>query len=377
VTSDGTGEERRFRLLETLREYAADQLSAEEQARMARCHADFYLALALWAEAKIGGGPDQKLCLDRLETEHHNWRAAMDWAQENGEAEFGLRLAVAIYGSLAIRGYVTEGRDRLAALLRLPAAAGPTALRAEALCLAAGLAGSQGEHGAARALCQEGVAIWQCLADQRGLAAALRLLGSISQEQGNYPAACRLLEESLMISEALEDQPNIAATLNNLGLTLVYSGQYDRARCLLERSVSLNRGRGAVLQIAANLNNLGLCALRQGSLEEATSLFSESLRTKREMGNSPGGIVYGVEGLAQVAAARGQWERATCLLGAADALHAEGGSPRRPPSEGAHDEQILACARIALAEPAFAAAWSRGAAMTVEQAVAYALEPLP
>ena len=375
VISEGAGEERRFRLLETLREYAAEQLSPEERATVARLHADFYLALTLAAAPKIAGGPDQKQWLDRLETEHDNLRAALDWAQESGEAELGLRLAVTTYRSFGTRGYSAEGRDRITALLRLPEAAGPTALRAEAFCAAGRMAGRKGEHGPGRALCEEGVAMWRCLADRRGLAAAVRDLGAVAGEQGDLPAGCRFEEESLILFEALGDRREIAVGLNGLGLTLVCCAEYDRARQLLERSLSLNRESGSVLGIAANLNNLGLCALRQGCLEEATSLFSESLWTKLEMGNSPAGIAYGIEGLAESAAARGQWERATRLLGAATALHGEGGHPRCPPSERAHDERLLDCARQTLGETVFAAAWSEGSDMTAEQAVAYALEP--
>jgi non-specific serine/threonine protein kinase len=184
------------------------------------------------------------------------------------------------------------------------------------------------------------------------------------------------LEESLGIFQSVNDAREVALTLNNLGHTLVYCRQLDRARCLLEQSLSLHEELGDSLLVSYNQNNLGLCALRQGSLDEARTLFVQSLPPKLEAQNWDA-IPYGLEGLAEVAAARGEPERAARLLGAAAAQREAVGHPRCPPSERAHYERILTAVRETLGEAVFELVWLAGCSMTVEQAVAFAVGEAP
>jgi tetratricopeptide (TPR) repeat protein len=167
--------------------------------------------------------------------------------------------------------------------------------------------------------------------------------------------------------------------MGSLGLSLVYCGQYSRARLLIEQALrlvhelALSQQSGPSFAIAANLNNLGFALLRQGHLDEARSLFVQSLRLKGELGNADG-IPYGLEGLAELAAARGEWARAVRLLAAADGAREMEGHPRCPPSECAICERLLALAWEALGTEAYAVAWSEGSAWSAEQGVAYALQ---
>jgi tetratricopeptide (TPR) repeat protein len=161
--------------------------------------------------------------------------------------------------------------------------------------------------------------------------------------------------------------------VGNLGLTLVHRGDYARARQLLEEGLRLNNELGSPLGISGNLNNMALAILRQGHLEEAQSLFVRSLRLKGEL-RWADGVPYGLEGLAELAAVRGQWARAVRLLAAADTAREAVGHPRCPPSECANCERLLALAREALGAEAFAVAWSEGRAWSTEQVMVYATQ---
>src|SRR5207302_1091345 len=138
-------EEMAYRMLETLREYAAEQLDPAEQAPLRRRHAEFYLALAEEAGEHLHG-PDQGEWLDRLEADHDNFRAALAWSRGEPDAqEIGLRLAGLLHFFWYVRNHVSEGRRWLTDLLALPGGSGPSPARAAALYGAAGLAAAQGD----------------------------------------------------------------------------------------------------------------------------------------------------------------------------------------------------------------------------------------
>jgi tetratricopeptide (TPR) repeat protein len=379
VRVEGAGAEKRFRLLETLREYAAEQLSPEERAQVAQWHAEYYRVWAEPAEPELRHGPQQNYWLDRLEVEHDNLRAALDWAEETGTVERGFQLAASLERFWRVRSHLAEGQQRLTRLLDLAGATMPEVARARTLNSIGWFTHRRGAYAAAVPLHEQALGISHRLEDRHEIAVSLRNLGAIAMKEGNSEVAYRYLEESLAISEALGDKRETAASMSNLGLTLLYSGHYSRARLLfeqalkLEQALALNQQSGPSFSIAALLNNLGFALLRQGDLDEARSLLVQSLRLKEELGNADG-IPYGLEGLAELAAARGQWARAVRLFAVADAAREVGGHPRCPPSECAHCERLLALAREALGAEAFAIAWSEGGAWNAEQGVAYALQ---
>src|SRR5262249_22123248 len=160
--------EPRFRMLETIREYGLECLTASgEEPAVQRAHADYYLALIEEAEPALTG-PEQAIWLERLEAEHDNLRAALYWAEESGGAEIGLRLAGALCQFWLMRGHLREGQERLARLLGLAEASPHTAVRAKALRRAGHLADNLGDYAAAHAFFEESLAIWRALGEKGG-----------------------------------------------------------------------------------------------------------------------------------------------------------------------------------------------------------------
>jgi predicted ATPase/class 3 adenylate cyclase len=404
------GGEGRYRLLETVRQYAWDRLLQAGEAEDVRGrHRDWCLAMAEQAEAGLPG-ESGRVWLDRLEREHDNLRAALAWSEAEGQAQAGLRLGGALREFWYARGYWTEGREHLAGLLALPGAETRTAARAKALHGAGVLAWQRADDGAARVLQEESLAIFRELGHKPGIAASLLSLGMVAQYREDYRAAWALFEESQAIFRELEDKQGIASSLGGLGWAAHVQGDYAAARALYEESLEICCGLGnkqgiawslqslggvtyiqgdhgeararieeslAIFReldqkpgIAHSLMSLGWWTLDQGHLGEARALYEESLEIFRELG-AKGGIAQDLEELAAVAAAQAQPERAARLLGAAEGLRDAIGGP--PPDRAKH-ERSVAAVRAALGEEAFAAAWAEGRVMPLDAAIEYALD---
>lgn len=401
-------EEARYKLLETVRQYARDKLlETGEAARVRDRHRDWFLAFAERAESALQG-PEQALWLKRLETEHDNLRAALEWS--SADPEMGLRLASALWFFWYLRGYVSEGREWLNQFLE-KATQALSSLRAKALYGASMLARAQDDYALATTLLEESLALYRAAKDNRGVALALGNLGMIAFAQGDYARATelheeslehfrkledrigiasalselgniamyqndlaraeRLLEESLALSRAAQDDQGIALALRRLGAVFFQKGERARAKALLQESLELYRGLEAVPGLASVLNSLGMVALREGDPRRAGTLLRQSLAHYRDVGDK-WHIALCLDRLAQVAAAQGNWERAARLLGAEEALREAIGAPL-PPSEHDGREQTLKNAHEHLGEELFAAAWADGYAMKLEDAITYAL----
>jgi tetratricopeptide (TPR) repeat protein len=276
VQATETAGEIRFHLLETLREYGAEQLAAEDRSGVARRHAEFFLALAETAEPGLTGA-DQELWLERLEREHDNLRTALAWSIESGEYQFGLRLGGALEEFWHARAYSREGRDQLLRLLGQSGAEACTAARARALRVAGRFVGRLDVE-TARALLEESLAIRRRLEDRAGSADSLEYLGWMVQRQGDLAGARALLGESLAIRRELSDQRGLASVLPVLALVALTQGDVPAARALLEESLAIRRELGdrrGILTV--------LCAM--GELEAERSLLEEALATARELGD--------------------------------------------------------------------------------------------
>jgi non-specific serine/threonine protein kinase len=415
VLYEERGGEERYRLLETIRQYARDRLEGKphevgrgEAAEVRGRHRDWCLELAETAAQKLGG-PEQAVWLERLETEHDNLRAALAWGLECGEAEPGLRLGVALFLFWATRGYWTEGRERLTALLGQPGAEARTVVRAKALHWSGFLADPQGDSGAARAFFEESLAISRELGHKPGIAESLLSLGWVVHQQGDSGAARAFFKESLAISRELDNKTGIAESLRVLawaasqwgdygearalleeslaiwravgntdcfgfGLSLGYlgwvahgQGNYGEARVLLEESLAIHREIDNKYAIASLLPALAMVTRDQGNSGEARALLEEALTISRKLGYR-NGMERALEGLAGVAVAQAQPERAARLLGTAERLREAIGAPLQPGDRAEHDRSVMAV-RAALTEDAVAAAWAEGRAMSIEQAI--------
>lgn len=333
---------RRFRMLESLREYALERLEeqdpAERDALRGR-HASCYQELATGAELEFAGRklPER---LAHLEREHDNLRAALGWCVDSGDAATALALATALTRFWDTRGYVAEGWEWLQRALAIPGEV-PEVPRARALNAAGNLARVQGNAAAARAAYREALSLLERRADSRALAAVLNNLGLTERSLGDEGARARArgyFERALELNRAAGNATWEAYNLNNLGLLAWEEGNYAEARRLAEASLALKRLTGDLRGLTSSLNNLGNALLALGEVEAAEASYEEGLATGREVGSrrSQGSSLVG---LARAALARGRPAAARAHLRAAAEAWAEHGDPR-----GMADVlEVLAC----------------------------------
>ncbi len=304
--------ELRLKMLETIREYASEQLalSRDEERTVQRKHAHYYLALAEQAEPEIHG-MRQLWWLDRLEREHDNLRAALNRSIETGMSETALRFGAALWRFWEIRGYISEGRAWLERALAMNPDA-PAPLCAIGLQGAGNLACQQGDYIQAKAIHEQSLALFRETGDQLGIARELDVLGEIAHHQGNYSQSVELHMESLDLKREIGDKEGIAVSLGHLGIIARDRGQYQQARELLEESLELSRVLEDRLMTALSLNNLGLVAFYLCEYQRASELFEESVSLYRQLNDRPG-ISNVLQNLGNVAKDQGYFQRATSL----------------------------------------------------------------
>jgi len=412
IVSDQTDGRSRYRLLETVRQYARAKLlesSGDKQVR--ERHRDYYVALAEDAELKLTGA-EQVQWLQRLEEEHDNFRSALEWSLVEAGSGGGLRLCGALQRFWGTRGHLSEGRDWCARVLGKAEAAGGTRERAKALHTAGYLAYFQGNYPASRTLIEESLVIRRQLGDRTGVAASLNTLGNVAIEQGDYDAARTRHEESLAIARELGDQGGIANSLLNLGVVADKQNDYPAARVLYDGCLAIRRRLGDQRGIAISLNNLGNVAFAQGDYPSSRKLHEEGLAIRRELRDRRGvalslgnladlafaqgafadaralgaeslviarelgdmrQIAYLLDGLAAVDSVLGRLFRAARVWGAAERLREDIGLLS---GFGRSDyDQRVDSARVAVGDDtAFDRAWQQGRALTLEQAIDLALD---
>jgi predicted ATPase/class 3 adenylate cyclase/DNA-binding XRE family transcriptional regulator len=282
----GADGEPRFRMLETIREYALERLEGSgELDAVQRRHAEYFLRLAEEAQPQLDG-PDQAAWLERLEGEHDNMRMALAWSQgPMDSAETGLRLAAALAGFWWMRGYLRQGRAWLVAALAQPGAAAPSLARARALGLAGWWASVQGDDSAVHACYDECLALYRALGDRRGSAETLAGLGVIACAQGDYAHAAVLCEESLALYRELGDQSGCAHVLSWVGAIARDQGDYVRAMPLFAESLAIWRDLGDKSAVADVLNGMGDAMRQQGDYIQAAALYQEALALAQEAGD--------------------------------------------------------------------------------------------
>ena len=372
---DADGEVR-FRMLETIRQYAAELLESLPTSRELRDrHARYYLELAEGTAAQ--DDEEQSEAKLKVEVEQDNMRAALKWWLQDGPGDdvanftLGLRLASALGGFWYKHGGAVEGALWLEQGLS-KAVDAPEKLRADALRLLAVLMDQQNQLDRAGDLLREALGYYQSLGDRKGEATALNSLGVVTRSQRNFDSAEKLYQESVAIRRELDDS-SLAATLSNLGILYLDRGDSDRALELLQEVMELDRAKSDDWGIACTLNNLGFIYLEQGKIELARSKLGEAIRSFVRLGDDDG-VAEGLEATACVEAADGQPIRAARIAGAAETLRRSLGIPIGPIDQEQMDEW-LSKARAALGEQAFRHHWDEGAAMTLDQAISYALGP--
>jgi len=369
------GHEARYRMLDTMREYARDKLNdAGESERVQRRHFDFFLNLAAAAEPKLLRGRDQASWLDRLESERDNLRAALEWASTSNQISAAMQLATALGSFWNERGYFQEGRQWLEAGLAHRNTLPPDVL-AHTLRAAARLAGRQGDFDRAEAYAQESVTVWRELGDKAQLARALNTLAAVRSEHGDVAGSAAFNEEVLQLSRALNDEWGVAQALSDVGWSAVFLGEYARGTPLLEESLALQRKRQDTFGIAWSALALGVARFLQGQLDPAEALMTESLRLFGTLHNQ--WYVAGcLEIIAAIAGARQHYPRAAQLLGAHDRLVEAMGAKIPVFWERTIRTPLLAQLNAVLDEATFKAEWTSGHALTLDQSIALALNQM-
>jgi predicted ATPase len=408
----GRGGEPRFTMLETIHEYAQEQLEASGEAATAQeRHADYFLQVALEADPHMFR-PERDVWMEQLDREEANLRAALAWCKANQDANLtGLRLAGALAFYWWMRGSVREGRTWLEGMLARTDGTDRSAARGLALLGVGWLAWVEGDYQAASPHAEESLSIARELGDKRAIGNAEELLGLVRLSQRNSAAARPLLEESRTLFKDLGDVWGEASTLYLLGMAAYFSGDRADARAHYEESLRLFQEQGDVFGVALLVCALEAVGLPQGDEETARSLYEQSLpllRASKDRGrlgmilinigemwlHQYGGeqqakmlykqglnlwqemqrvdnglaIVKALAGLAEVAAAQGQAERAGRLFGVADRLL---------PAVSAYRDDVnrrVAEARAHLDAATFEAGWTAAQAMAEEQAVTDALQ---
>jgi predicted ATPase/class 3 adenylate cyclase/DNA-binding CsgD family transcriptional regulator len=280
-------QEPRFVMLETIREYALERLESLGETEAARrAHATYFLALAEETEQGMTG-PQQATLLERLEQEHDNLRAAMQWSTSHAEEgkAMALRLGGALYTFWFVRAYFSEGRDFLErVLLQSDEVAAP--VRAKALYAASQLHDALGFLDRAEELCEQSLALYRELGDTSGIANCLHLLADIAWGRGNLAVSRALGEESLMLFRERDDNRSVAYLLYHLGGLAVEQGEYARGRDLLTESLTINRELGDTRIIAISLFKLALLYwLSEGDLARAHTWLDEGFALSGEVGD--------------------------------------------------------------------------------------------
>jgi non-specific serine/threonine protein kinase len=307
----------RYQLLQTMREFVAEQLTASGDAEAARqAHGAYFLALAEQAAPALCGSR-QLEWLTYLETDHPNLRVALDWFADQGDSEALLRLAAALWRFWFIRGYSREGRAWLAPALAVSHPWSPV-LR-EALHGASMLAGNQGDHRQATALAEQLLTLAQDHNDEEAVARALFLQSFAATYRNDRGQALTLANEALAIVRNLGNPHQLTDVLNRLGIEEHNQGNYARAAALYEEAQSVWRNLGCTFELVCVTTNLGVTAQAQGDIARAAEQYRESLVLLQDVGET-----WMIEELlalvAALAADTGDSARATRLIGATDRL---------------------------------------------------------
>ncbi len=360
----------RYRILETLREYAATRLDAVATEHLRERHRAWFVAFANRA-GREWAGAEQARWLRRLAADQPNIRTALASCLEH-DPEAGIQLVVAIENHWLAHGHIAEAREWLA---RLSDRIAPDSIaRGWGLRLDAWLAVLQGDHSDARVCLTGATAIAEASGDPTLSAFVVQTTALRALFSGDLDEARELLPVALARFEALGHQGAVIHTLFELGLVHDLAGLPEEAALWHERCQRLAASVGELWWRSFSFWASGIAQWRRGAHAEALSMEQTSLRMKEELGDRLG-IGVCLEAMAWIAVARGEGERAARLLGAADILLAHVGMPFAgiEPMWPYHVAGADSARRL-ISEAGFRSAYAAGAALTVEDAVRFALD---
>ena len=420
VVTEESGQEgqTRYRLLETIRQYAREKLLESGESSTAReLHLEYFLHLAAEAESKLMG-PQMLQMLEQLEPELDNIRAALEWALERNP-ETALQLAANLTYFWHGRGHITEGRRWLGeALSRWEALSTEDsreqqALKAKALWSSGVLIFTEGELIAARSALTESVRLGREAAEPKTLALALVMLGFTAVWMGDAATAESVIEEGMSVAQKIDYKLGIGLLLSlRANQAAAFAHDFTAAQGFSEDCVKILREVGNPFFTAIAIMGSGSQALAQGNfaeararLEESEKLFytlgdrhmalgvqSQRAHIERQLGNTPQAIelyhqsilawqelgqrvslAHEFECLAFIAITQSQLQRAARLLGAAESIRENLNSPMTATERVEYDQNVSSL-RAQMEQSDFATAWAEGRAMTLEQAIEFALK---
>jgi predicted ATPase len=362
----------RLSMLQTLREFAREQLEASgEAATLVSAHRQWFLALAEKSQPHLRGEASSDW-LKRLEQETANFRAALDSCEEGptADAEMALQLGSALYFLWFRRGLMTEARERLERALERTAGQ-RTQLRGAALMAAASLARYQNRADSAEPLVEEALSISRHLDDSPGIANALRELGALAQRREEYGTAREYFEQAIALYRDIEEPERLAWTLNNMGIAAQLMGDLEQAESSYQQSLDVARQIDDPISIGSALANLGEIAQLRGDIEASKHIFRDSLIVWQRLDHRLP-MAHCLELLAGIDIEQGRAAEAVELLGAASVVREEIDVPVEPFNMTRYQAD-RAAALEALGEEAFDSCWQRGRSMDLEGAVDLAM----
>ena len=371
IRADEPNGQPRFSMLETIREFGQEQLSAtDELGHMRRRHGEYFLHLAVEAEAHLTG-VDQAEWLDALDREQGNLRAALRWAIDSGQAQLAQEAAGSLWRFWQQRGHLAEGRRWLDEILAMPSGQRPTAARAKALTGAGGIAWWQIDHPAARSFYDEALAVERQVGVPAQIAEALYNNAFALGAAGDLHAANGMLEESLDLFRKTNNEHGVARALVMLILPDARAGNWDRVIAHIEGAVAIWRRLGDRLQLAFDLIWLAFAYGRAARWRDAHLAAIEALSIFREAENATG-VALAFRDLAFLAGWEGRPQDALRLAGAAESLREKiGGGPPQG-FGGMLEGDPAAEARRELPEAEAERSWQEGRNLDVDEALALA-----
>ena len=409
------GSEMRYRMLEALREFAAEQWSLLEDAALRRHHAEYFVALAEKANPHLTGF-QQKVWLARLEAEYDNLRAALSWTVESHSAELGLQMVVALSRFWEIRGYFREAQQWLERLLlltsRTASASENLRLRAQALTVYANVFEGLTDYLSAGAYAAQALALWRELEDEDGIAFTLTILGSISIVHDDFTLAMQFIQEARTVSHRVGNKRISAFAANCLGRINLTQEDWSGAAEAFSESLDLYRVLADWNKAAVALNNLGLVARYRGDLTAARDLLRQALSEQQILGARPGMAIsllnlatvdrldqcytesmsavrqaallaqeiddqrvqaWCIKEFGHLLCALGSWKVGIALLCASESLRQTLGTSFLPADPAELSRDVL-LGQSALGEAAFAEAWQSGEQWTAQEAFIQAVQ---
>jgi predicted ATPase len=359
----------RFVILETIREYGLEMLTASgAETETRERHARYFLELAEEAETHLASAVEP-VWLDRLEVEHDNLRAALSWLLKHGPIHDAHRLAGAMWLFWYYRGRLTEGRRWLEEILRRDDGGDSPAL-AKALLGLGALAHFQGDEQRSEEVLAESLTISRRLGDAWTAAFALTVMGNLAEDQGDYGRAGTLFAEARELFQNVGDAVNTAVTIYHLGIVAYGRGDLEAAAALLDQALATGRNIGDPWTTAITLSYFSLVACDRGDYQSAARALDESLALLMQIRTTER-ITAWLRRAAVLAVETGYTGEGIRIMAAASALEETIAVTLALPERATY-ERAIARLQETCGEAEYAAAWASGRTLTEEQAIAEA-----